>query len=112
VNFGTERATVDYDSRRVSSEQLSQAIAEAGYTVTPVHQASPVTSSAPSQRAGETDVDAREARRDAQITDLKRKSLVSLAIGVVLMVMMYAAIAIDECTLAPFMLIASTVVQS
>ena len=112
VNFGTERATVDYDPSRVTAEQLSQAISGAGYSgtpVTPAAPAAPATPTAPS--AAQPDVDAREAKRDAHIADLKHKSLISLAIGAVMMVLMYAPLNIDELTLAPFMLIAATVVQ-
>ncbi|MDQ4044702.1 MAG: heavy metal translocating P-type ATPase, partial [Chloroflexota bacterium] len=114
VNFGTERATIDYDPSRVTPEQLSQAIAAAGYSGAPVTRAapaSPTATPAPAQRVGQSDIDARDARRDAQIADLKKKSLTSLVIGALMMVLMYAPLDIDERTIAPFLLIAATVVQ-
>ena len=113
VNFGTERATVDYDPNLVSVDQLSQAISGAGYAGTPITRTAPAAPAPPAERTGQSDVDARDAKRDAHIADLKRKSLTSLAIGVVMMVLlaMYPTLGISELTLAPFMLIAATVVQ-
>jgi Cu+-exporting ATPase len=50
-------------------------------------------------------------RRDAEIADLKRKSLVSLGVGVVMMALMFLPLPVSEQTLAPLMLIAAAVVQ-
>ena len=53
----------------------------------------------------------RERARDREVADLKRKSLVSLAVGVVMMGLMYLPLGISMETLAPFLLIAATVIQ-
>jgi Cu+-exporting ATPase len=112
VNFGTEQATVDYDPAVVSIDDLSRAVAGAGYRAEPVVRASVAIPAAPAApTAPASDIDARDAKRDAHIADLKRKSLSSLVVGIVMMVLMYVPLDIDERTLAPFLLIAATVVQ-
>ena len=118
VNLATERATVSFDPDVVSLDTLAKAVSAAGYGATVVSAPVPaatstVTMVAPggSLSAAEREEQARRARRDAEIADLKRKSLVSLAIGVAMMVAMFAPLPISEQTLAPFMLIAATLVQ-
>ncbi len=112
VNLATERATVEFDPSIASIDDFTAAITSAGYAGTPVARPAPPTvadHAAPSP-AGE--IDERAAKRDAHIADLKRKSLVSLVIGAVMMVLMYVPdLPISERTLAPFLLIAATVVQ-
>ncbi len=114
VNFGTEQASVDYDAEVVSLDDLTRAIEGAGYKGTPAARpgdAAPARQPTDTGGDGKTGMDARDAKRDLHIADLKRKSFVSLAVGVVMMVLMYAPIGISERTLAPFLLIAATVVQ-
>ncbi len=110
VNLATERATVDFDPALTSVDALTSAISGAGYTGRAV-VTEPATASDAPVDAPASDIDVRDAKRDAQIADLKRKSLISLAAGAVMMVLMYTPLDIDERTLAPFMLIAATVVQ-
>lgn len=112
VNLATERAMVAYDQASVSVDDLTRAIADAGYAGTPVVEA-PSSATGRTAPATETasEQDIRDARRDAHIADLKLKSLVSLAVGVVMMVLMYSPMFISERTLAPLLLIAATVVQ-
>ena len=54
---------------------------------------------------------ARETTRDRETTELKRKALVSLAVGVVMMALMFVPLPISMTNLAPLLLIAATVVQ-
>ncbi len=113
VNLATERASVDYDPERVSRDDLTGAISGAGYTGCPVAQEPVAAPAVPAGTAApSSDIDPRDARRDAHIADLKRKSLTSLAIGVMMMaLLMYPPLRVSELTLAPFMLIAATVIQ-
>jgi P-type Cu+ transporter len=85
VNLAAETATVSYDPETVRPDQLTTAIAAAGYTGTlrVTEQTGPATA-ATAQPA-----DDREARRDAEIADLKRKWQVALTAGLLLMVLMY-----------------------
>ncbi len=107
VNLATERASVMFDPERVSMEDLEQAVERAGYHVGQFPAA--VTTAPATQPASSKDE--RALRRDAEITDLKRKSFGSLAIGLVMMALMYLPIDISMATLAPILLIAATVVQ-
>ena len=112
VNLATERARVVYDPSVAGPVQLSAAVEKAGYKLGPV--AAPPAAPAPI-RAGVVEtaapVDERESERQREVDDLKRKSLISLAIGVAMMVVMYAPLGISMPDLAPFLLIAATVVQ-
>ncbi|MDQ3523935.1 MAG: heavy metal translocating P-type ATPase, partial [Chloroflexota bacterium] len=121
VNLATERANVSFDSNTTSIGALATAIGNAGYIGTPVADGSPAPV-APDRVSGEStdlvsgeaannETDPREARRDAHIADLKRKSLLSLVVGLTMMALMYAPVPITERTLAPILLIAATVVQ-
>ncbi|HEV2066801.1 MAG TPA: heavy metal translocating P-type ATPase [Thermomicrobiales bacterium] len=113
VNLATERASVTFDPAIASPGELESAVARSGYSATPVVQ------EAPPQPASETadatpqedEVDGRELARDAAIANLKLKSLVSLAVGIVMMLLMYVPVPVSEQTLAPLLLIAATVVQ-
>ena len=114
VNLATERATVEFDPSLASIEDFTAAITGAGYSGTPVAKPTPQMQAADSAAAQPqtAEIDEREAKRDAHIADLKRKSLVSLVIGAVMMVLMYVPqLPMSERTLAPLMLIAATVVQ-
>jgi Cu+-exporting ATPase len=111
VNLATERATVGFDPALASVDNLTAAIAGAGYTGRPVVESPAPAATGDAAPAAAFEVDAREAKRDAHIADLKRKSLVSLVIGVIMMVLMYTPLDMSERTLGPFLLIAATVVQ-
>ena len=114
VNLATETATVHIDES-VTEEALNDAVAGAGYTAgtisIPVRgQVVPAVETA-GPSAVERDAEVREQKRDAHIKELKTKSLVSLVIGAVMMVLMYVNLPISERTLAPLLLIAATFVQ-
>ncbi|MBA2247415.1 MAG: heavy metal translocating P-type ATPase, partial [Chloroflexia bacterium] len=113
VNLATERATVTFDPDTATVPQLRAAVEKAGYTVG--GDSEPITAVAPASGQTPADaidpVDARERERDREIGELKQKSLVSLAIGLVMMVLMYVPLPISMLNLAPFLLIAATIVQ-
>lgn len=115
VNLATETATVQVGPE-ITAEMLNAAVTGAGYTAGAI--AIPVpgrVESAPavgvSKSDTERDADERDRKRDAHIRELKLKSLVSLAIGATMMVLMYVPLPISERTLAPLLLIAAAFVQ-
>ncbi len=106
VNLATGRAHVVYDPEVALTEQLESAVERAGYRVG-------VPSSEPSsleRGARLEDAPERDERR-SEIDDLRRKSLVSLAIGIGMMLLMYLPLGLDAALLAPVLLIAATFVQ-
>lgn len=104
VNLATERATVHRSDETIDTATLVQAVEKAGYHATPVIEPSDTATVALPEQD-------RELRRDDRIDDLRTKSLVSLSIGIVLMILMYVALPVSMMTLAPMLLIAATVVQ-
>lgn len=138
VNLATERARVAYDPAAVSPEQLRAAVERAGYGVAadpaphPGHDGSGVTAEAAAihpaggesaaATVGETSggegsrlsartADPREAERERALRDLRRRWVVSLAVGLVMMAEMYVPLGLDMALLAPLLLIQATVVQ-
>ncbi len=113
VNLATERATVSFDPDKVQIVTLARAVEAAGYGARALEQepAPSVSAIIDGPTAAEREDEARRGRRDAEIADLKRKSLVSLAIGLVMMAVMYVPLPISEQALAPLLLIAATLVQ-
>ncbi len=113
VNLATEEARVTYDPTLVGLEQLETAVAKAGYKVGEIRAtetpAQTLTHAAVPQ--GEEALDQREQERQRELDDMKRKSLVSLAVGLVMMGLMYIPLGISMMTLAPLLLIAATIVQ-
>jgi Cu+-exporting ATPase len=109
VNLATERATVAFDPARVTLPDLRSAVEKAGYGAAPV--AEPRAAAMEPIVAADAAVDRREIERQHEIADLRRKSLVSLAVGVVMMALMYVPLGFSMQTLAPFLLIAATVIQ-
>ena len=106
VNLATEKATVHFDPALASVDALRTAVVKAGYRV----GAQPVeTTNADTTAVGQDD--AQDIERQREIDDLKRKWTVSLGIGAVMMLLMYAPLNIDMQYLGPLMLIAATVVQ-
>jgi P-type Cu+ transporter len=107
VNLATERANVTYDPARVDLAALRTAVERAGYAVGEVTPAAaPV---APTAIAAA--VDPRERERDRELADLKRKWIVSLVIGLVMMAEMYLPLNWDMAIVAPILLIQATIVQ-
>ncbi|HEX2174492.1 MAG TPA: heavy metal translocating P-type ATPase [Nocardioidaceae bacterium] len=119
VNLATEAATVTYDGTAVTIDDLSAAIAAAGYTGTPQRDASPSRAETPAQKSGaparghgEDTEEATEARRNAELTELRRRWQVSLTSGLALMVLMYVPLPVDAMDwLMPLLLVVATVVQ-
>jgi P-type Cu+ transporter len=138
VNLATEKARVIFDPSLVTLPDLVSAVEKAGYGVgelPPMQE--PPTPQPPPPHAGEGGQAARlpspsqgrgdmgpHGRHDGgaggggspdarqrEIDDLKRKSLVSLAIGVAMMALMYLPLDLDMQLVAPVLLIAATVVQ-
>jgi len=113
VNLATERASITY-GQHVTAEAIRDAVEHAGYSAGDIVLTAE-TPAAETVRDTPTDeerqYEERNRKRDAHIADLKRKSLISLAIGLVMMVLMYVPLPMSERTLAPFLLIAATVVQ-
>jgi Cu+-exporting ATPase len=140
VNLATERARIAYDASIASLENLKAAVEKAGYGVLdlpnePVVAApmSPAKSESASNQ-GSTDsestlapsptipleptppataspIEAHERERERYVQDLKRKSLVSLSIGLAMMALMYLPLNLDMMLLAPVLLVAATFVQ-
>jgi Cu+-exporting ATPase len=111
VNLATEQARVVVDPSVAGLAQLSAAVERAGYRVgaPPAPVALPAAPGRPAPAA--EPVDAREVERARRIAELRRKSLVSLAIGLPMMALMYLPLGLDMALLAPALLIAATVVQ-
>ena len=110
VNLATEEATVSFDPAAVDVPALSAAVAAAGYTGTPRVDHAPATETAGHDRA-DGDLDEREARRNAELADLKRKWQVALTAGLAMMALMYVPLGVDAMDwLMPLLLVVSTVV--
>jgi P-type Cu+ transporter len=102
VNLATEVATVAFDPQRAGLEQLSAAVARAGYTATPRH-----ADAAPAAPAPATTQD-----DEAQLRGLKRKWQVALSTGLGLMVLMYLPLDLDAMDwLMPAIFAVTTVIQ-
>jgi P-type Cu+ transporter len=108
VNLATETAHVSFDPTTTSLEQLTSAVEKAGYKVAPLASEAPSASAAdiPSSPADRLDQE-----RDREISDLKRKWLVSLIVGMAMMAVMYLPLPIEQALYAPLLLIAATVIQ-
>ncbi|MBM7808253.1 copper chaperone CopZ [Geodermatophilus bullaregiensis] len=85
VNLATEVATVRFDPWQVGLDELTAAVARAGYTATPRREAQPATAPA----------EVPDAHDDDHLTALKRKWQVTLAVGLGLMVLMYVPLYLD-----------------
>jgi len=116
VNLATEKARVIYDPATATLGQLTAAVEKAGYKLAapPIALTTPATNVSPaSWTAAQTEdpVDERERERQQEIDGLKQKWVASLAVGLLLMAMMFVPIGISMLTLAPLMLIAATIIQ-
>ncbi|NDJ17994.1 heavy metal translocating P-type ATPase [Myxacorys almedinensis] len=76
VNFGAERAAIEYDSKRVNLGQIQHAIAEAGYSSVPLQDQELIT--------GEDD--AEKTQRLRKFRHLRQKTIVAGIISVILIV--------------------------
>ncbi len=109
VNLATEKAHVVFDPAATSVDQLRAAIEKAGYRVGAI----PATMAqlAATEDATAEEIDEHDRQRQREMDSLRRKWVVSLLIGAVMMVMMYIPMGVDMLLIAPLMLIAATVVQ-
>src|SRR5829696_3277313 len=114
VNLATEYATVAYDPTIADLATLRTAVERAGYHVgaVPAAAATPI-GQRPATRStvAVTATDPRERERDRELADLKRKWVVSLVIGLVMMAEMYLPLGWDMAVVAPLLLIQATLVQ-
>ncbi|MEZ4495683.1 MAG: cation transporter [Thermomicrobiales bacterium] len=112
VNLATENATVQFDPAVVTADQLDAAVERAGYKVAAAPAAVQAQTSVETTAPGE-EIDHRQIARDREIAHLKKASLISLAIGAVMMVLMYAPLpfGIQMRDIAPLMLVAAAFVQ-
>lgn len=115
VNLATHRATVHFDPTTASADLLTAAIDKAGYTpgtvidpnapVAPTHEHAAMEHGEHAAAGGEHD------HLSHGGDEMKRKALVSLVIGILMMLTMYIDTGISTRTLAPILLIAATFVQ-
>src|SRR3990170_6848000 len=94
VNLATEKASISFDPAAVSLDDLKGAVRAAGYEGGEYAVAAVPLSA-------ETPVDAHDAAREREIAELRRKSLVSIAVGVVMMALMYLPFGLDMMLIAP-----------
>ena len=107
VNLATEAATVRFEPTQVGVDELTAAVTRAGYTATARHETRPAE---PADRSADNDSQDRDGA--AQLTRLKRKWQVTLAVGLGLMVLMYVPLYLDTMDwLMPAILVVATVVQ-
>src|SRR5690242_11413136 len=92
VNLATENAHVVFDPAVASMDKMQAAVEKAGYAIGSLPEP----------------VEAEEDEPEREIDDLKRKWMVSLGIGVVMMALMYLPLNIPLDVLAPVLLIAAT----
>jgi Cu+-exporting ATPase len=126
VNLATETATVTYDPDTVDLPALTAAVKKAGYTATPKrtptrpgdqpHATQPDDdghrASAPTTGAAASSTEELDARRDTEISRLKRKWQVALTTGLGLMAVMYIPIHLDTMDwLMPLIFVVATIVQ-
>ncbi|MEJ7803442.1 MAG: heavy metal translocating P-type ATPase [Candidatus Limnocylindria bacterium] len=104
VNLATEKASISFDPAATSVEELRGAVRAAGYEV----RDEPAAVAASSVT---TQADAHDAVREREIADLRRKSLVSIGVGLVMMAFMYLPLGLDMLLIAPLLLIAAAIVQ-
>jgi Cu+-exporting ATPase len=110
VNLATEVATVEFDPAAAAVDDLTAAVAKAGYTGN-LRADVRAAASAPAATPALQDPPARDDR-DAQLDDLKRRWQVSLTTGLGLMALMYLPLPIDAMDwLMPAILVVATVVQ-
>ncbi len=107
VNLATENASVTFDPALVDLLKLREAVEKSGYKVGTMA----TVQSASVDADAVDEPDEREIVRSHEINELKRKSLVSLAVGALMMGAMYLPIGVRMETLAPFLLIAAAVIQ-
>jgi P-type Cu+ transporter len=108
VNLAAERARVVFDSAVTGLAELAAAVEKAGYKVADPSAPRPNPDEPPaSEPAGP-----HEPERQRELDDLKRKWTVSLGAGLAMMALMYLPLSLEVRTIAPLLLIVSTVIQA
>ncbi|HET8598873.1 MAG TPA: heavy metal translocating P-type ATPase [Segeticoccus sp.] len=119
VNLAAETASVSFDPARVGLEDLTAAVAKAGYSGMPrasvpdtAPPAASGTSAAASASADPGGVDGRDERKLAELRALQRRWQAALTTGLGLMAVMYVPIYLDTMDwLMPLILVVATAVQ-
>src|SRR5579859_1566502 len=111
VNLATEKAKVVFDPAIVEADQLDAAVEKAGYKVGSTPVAPPPSTLPNGVEPPSQPIDQHDRDRQRETDELKRKSLVSLAVGVAMMALMYLPLDLDQALLAPVLLIAATIIQ-
>jgi len=119
VNLATEKARVVFDPSLVGLPDLVSAVEKAGYGVGELPEKAPADLTPPTPLSGAergrrtacSPLSAPEKGPGGEGFDLKRKALVSLAVGAAMMALMYLPLNLDLLLVAPALLIAATVVQ-
>jgi Cu+-exporting ATPase len=116
VNLATEKARVRFDPAVAAPDRLQAAVEKAGYGCGPVNPgdsnaADRVAAVAPSgsQAADAVSPGEREAVRAQK--DLRRKAFISLGAGLAMMALMFVPLGLSMVAVAPFLLIAATIIQ-
>lgn len=110
VNLATERALVVHNPAVSSLDALTAAVAKAGYRAAPPPDEPTERQDSGAPRATSSTKE-HDVQRKREIDDLRDKSLVSLAAGLVMMGLMYLPLHIDMTVVAPLLLIIATVIQ-
>ncbi|HVC35005.1 MAG TPA: heavy metal translocating P-type ATPase [Chloroflexota bacterium] len=113
VNLATEPAKVVFDPAIATLDQFGAAVEKAGYRVGPIATQPAETVRVPVAGAPANGplVDEHERERQREVDDLKRKALVSLVVGLVMMALMYLPLNLDMVLVAPVLLIGATIIQ-
>ena len=109
VNLATEKATVVLDRDQSELADLTAAVERAGYGVGELELATQPVGADGSAQVAAVDREALERRREAD--DLRLKFSVSLAIGLLMMALMYLPLSLDHGRLLMPLLGLATVVQ-
>jgi P-type Cu+ transporter len=111
VNLANETATVTHDPSAAPLDALAAAVGRSGYTAT-ARVAAGRTPEASGSLSASDPVDELDARRDLEISHLKRRWQVALVTGLALMGVMYVPLYIDTMDwLMPLILVVATTVQ-
>jgi Cu+-exporting ATPase len=118
VNLATEVASITYAPDVIQLDQLTGAVAKAGYTATPRHQSTTGdTSGDPRSDTGAAESASGDrgdegGARDRELSRMKRKWQTALATGLGLMGLMYVPLYIDTMDwLMPVIFVVATAVQ-
>ena len=107
VNLATEVASITYAPELIRLDDLTQAVAKAGYTASPRHHTEKTAAEATAASSGDD-----TENRDRDLAQMKRKWQVALGTGLGLMGLMYVPLYIDTMDwLMPAIFVVATAVQ-